>query len=157
MLYQNIYRPLQRKKLKGNGFEHSDAWILLSIIHTHGSKGASLEDLIRGADYINRTIPTISEIEGAINRFLEFGMIHIINEKFILAEDILRDYEAVCQKTKSYLEQWDLLEKIFMERHFERQEFTKYLITIDTYEESYKKYHKNFNKLVKRLERLEKK
>ena len=75
IIYQNVYKPLQKKKLKQKGFQDSDIWILLSIIHTHGNKGASLEDLIRGADYINKAVPTINEIEDAINYFLELGII----------------------------------------------------------------------------------
>ncbi|MCL6592122.1 MAG: hypothetical protein K6U80_19515 [Firmicutes bacterium] len=150
IIYQNIYKPLQKKKLKQKGFQDSDIWILLSIIHTHGNKGASLEDLIRGADYINKTIPTISEIEGAINRFLESGIINIVNGKFILTDATMKDYEAISQKTKSYLEQWDLLEKLLIKKHFKKQKFIKYIITNDIYKEAYEKYHDKFNRLTQK-------
>lgn len=61
------------KQAKGKALEPEwqweDSWILLALlISSNERKLCKLEDIIHAADYINRALPSLGELHGALNR-----------------------------------------------------------------------------------------
>lgn len=78
-----------------------------------------MADVIAAADYINHAIPTREELEGAVNRFLRYGLIRIQNDMFYLTGLIRDDYEALSKRTGYCLDQWDKLDELLAKKTFE--------------------------------------
>lgn len=65
--------PDSYKQAKGKALEPEwqweDSWILLALlISSPERKLCKLEDIIHAADYINRALPSLGELHGALNR-----------------------------------------------------------------------------------------
>jgi hypothetical protein len=125
-------------------FVHSDSWIYLSIAYNQKTSGVSLDELIGTADGINHAIPTIEEIEGAINRFLMYGILEINNNLFFLTDLISSEYEIIKKQTNSCLKQWELFNKFFQNIKLKQKPFIRYELKPDDFKRAYETYHKQF-------------
>jgi hypothetical protein len=94
-------------------FQSSDCWILLGIVWHHPSGPATLADIIGLADAINHSIPTVDELEGALNRLLAADYIARRDEGFIATELALDAVARVTTPRKPILDIWDDLDRLF--------------------------------------------
>ena len=92
-------------------FQSSDHWIFLSIALQAKVDGASLRDVIAAADYINHAIPTIEEIEGAVNRLTAARLIWIRNNRFGLTDSGKVLVRSVARRKRHILDQWKLVQQ----------------------------------------------
>ena len=60
---------------EANGYNWSDAWLLLSIIHASRRGGATLDKIIEAGDGINVSIFTPEEMESGLSRLTAGGYI----------------------------------------------------------------------------------
>lgn len=91
-------------------FIHSDAQILLAIIIAgKEDNGASLENIIGAADFINRAYPMFEEVDGALARLIKGKYIFEKNGFYNPTKKTV-DYYKKNSKTRSYV--WKDLEKI---------------------------------------------
>lgn len=60
----------------------SDAWVLLAIIDAARESPAALSDVIHAADWINVSILTFEEMEGALARLVAAGLVIESGEAF---------------------------------------------------------------------------
>ena len=86
--------------MDNNRFQHSDAWIFLSINSVED--GTALEDLTAKADWINHAIPTESEVEGALNRLSKAGLVDFQDANLFLTESGKELYEHIHSKKVPY-------------------------------------------------------
>lgn len=57
-------------------FVESDSWILLSIVHAcRGEQLADLSNIIDRANAIMHAMPTVEELDGALNRLIAAGFV----------------------------------------------------------------------------------
>jgi len=70
-----------------------DAWILMCMIIGCGPKGCDLERIVGVADYIDRSYPTVEQLNGALNRLAAGRLITSRRGKFFVTERALALYE----------------------------------------------------------------
>jgi hypothetical protein len=94
-------------------FQSSDCWILLSVVWRYPIGPASLPDILGMADAINHAIPTLEELEGALNRLLASGHIDRREAGFVPTELALDAVARVTTSRKPILDIWDELDRLF--------------------------------------------
>lgn len=122
-------------------FQRHDSLIYLSIASSR-NPGVSLVDLISTADYIDHAIPTREEVEGAVNRFLRFGMLEVQQGIFYLTAVLKREYEVICSKNKSYMKQWERLYDLLQEQSFPVQQHEPYVLSEECFAHACNSYLK---------------
>lgn len=96
--------PEGLKLAKGNAMRPEwlpeDPWILMSLFLCK-TDGADLENIIGAADYIDRSIPSLEQLHGALNRLMSGGLVkrrkglYRVSEK---AEAIFEKVKATCRR-----------------------------------------------------------
>jgi hypothetical protein len=94
-------------------FQSSDCWILLAVVWRYPVGSAALSDIIGMADAINHAIPTVEELEGALNRLLASGHVERREEGFVATELALDAVARVTTPRKPILEIWEELDRLF--------------------------------------------
>jgi hypothetical protein len=141
--------------MDNNRFQHSDAWIFLSLNNIEG--GTSLEDLIAKADYINHAIPAEDEVEGAITRLSKAGLVRFGDAKFFLTDFGEELFEYIYSQKGSMLALWDKLEKHLNKSDFPLLNIEDFKLRPGELHVAYKKYHKRFWKTYNEMESKKKK
>lgn len=135
--------------MANNRFHHSDAWIFLSLNNVEG--GTPLEDLIAKADWINHSIPTVDEVEDAINRLSKAGLVSFDNTNLILTDSGKELCEYIHSKRGSMLTLWGKLEKHLNKCDFPILITEGFKLKPEEYRKAYKKYHRRFWKTYKEI------
>ena len=76
------------------------------------SSPAPLERILACADYINHAIPTLKELDGALNRLLAARFISHVRGRFALAKAGRAALSKVSKPRKSLLMVWRELDKL---------------------------------------------
>jgi hypothetical protein len=79
-----------------------DSSILMALFTCRGNQeGVELHDIIAAADYIDRSIPTLEQMHGALNRLASGGLLRKRRSGFVVtrkAVDLLAKVKAHCRK-----------------------------------------------------------
>ncbi len=122
-------------------FEHTDAWIFISMAFYQGETGTSLRDLIATADYINHAIPSEEEIEGAIDRLGCAGLLSVQDDRFHLTpagRALLREPH---NQRASLLQMWELVAKDLETLEFPEVEVPVFKLKRGQLKAVYKSYY----------------
>lgn len=90
-------------------FEHSDSWIFLCI--PRQEPGINREEILAAADHINHAVPTNEELEGALKRGIETGLIASKKEKYFYTEKYRNLIKKIFSSRKDIFKVWDELEQ----------------------------------------------
>jgi hypothetical protein len=90
-------------------FERSDTWIFLCI--PLEGPGTDRKSILGTADYINHAIPTEQELEGALSRGVEAGLLETKNDRYFFAEKYRKQIKKIFKSSKNIFKVWDELEK----------------------------------------------
>ncbi len=137
-------------------FQHSDAWIFISMAFYQGEASTSLRDLIATADYINHAIPTDEEIEGAINRLSSAGLVIVQEGHFHLSPAgriILQEFHG---KRTSLLKMWELVEKQLESMEFPELEVPPFKLKPEQFRTAYNSYYELISHTEKKSTRKKK-
>ena len=92
-------------------FVWSDTWVLLAIIYNQKRGSATLQDIIAAADGINHAIPTLEELESALNRLLAAGCITEQDGKYDVTEPVLMVYAKMTKPRQSVPDELDKMKQ----------------------------------------------
>ncbi|MEU9743711.1 hypothetical protein AB0E12_31470 [Micromonospora chersina] len=82
-----------------NGWRWSDAWIFVSLVIASGAgrhrraadtrrpEGVRLADVLSTADHLNQAIPERHEVEGAVRRLVDAGLVSVTDGWFRVTPD----------------------------------------------------------------------
>lgn len=90
-------------------FERSDAWIFLCI--PLEGPGTDRKSILGTADYINHAVPTEQELEGALTRGTEAGLIASRDERYFFSEKYRKQMKKIFKSSKNIFKVWDEMEK----------------------------------------------
>lgn len=90
-------------------FEHSDAWIFLCI--PLEGPGTDRKNILGTADYINHAVPTEQELEGALKRGMEAGLLVSEDGRYHFSEKYRKQMKKIFNSSKNIFKVWDELEK----------------------------------------------
>lgn len=90
-------------------FQHTDAWIFLCI--PKNEPGATKEEILSSADHINQAIPTDEELNGALKRGLDSGLLESKNDKYFYTPKYGEKINSIIEKQKDIFKAWDALEE----------------------------------------------
>jgi len=137
-------------------FQHSDAWIFISMAFYQGEAGTSLRDLIATADYINHAIPTDDEIEAAINRLSSAGLVTVQDDHFYLTAAgriVLQEFHG---KRTSLLKMWELVGKQLDSAEFPQLEIPAFKLKPEQFRAAYNSYYELISHTEKKPARKKK-
>jgi hypothetical protein len=122
------------------GFQHTDAWIFVSMAFYQGDIGTSLRDLIAMADYINHTAPTAGEIEGAIYRLSRAGLVTVRDDLFYLTSSGRRLLTKIRAKRPSLLQTWKQVEECLDSSEFPQLTIPSFQLDPENFQRAYISY-----------------
>jgi hypothetical protein len=125
-------------------FQSSDAWIFISL--NPSETGTTLESLIATADWINHAILTQAEIEGAVNRLTQAGLLHVEADKFLLTERGHEIHRSVLEKKGSMLTLWPKMEKHLNTLDLPVMLVEEFHLSEKQLEDAYQRYLKRFSR-----------
>jgi hypothetical protein len=124
-------------------FQSSDAWIFISL--SPAETGTTLDSLIATADWINHAIPTQDEIEGAVNRLAQAGLLHMEADNFFMTEQGIELYRAIMDKKGAILKHWMKMEKLLNETDLPVLVTEEFHLPSNQLEDAYQRYIKRFS------------
>jgi hypothetical protein len=74
-------------------FQNRDSVIFLALYY-RGGKADDLSDLIAAYDWVNREIPTATELDGGLNRLIAAHLVVERRGKFTIPRSVLRAFNA---------------------------------------------------------------
>jgi hypothetical protein len=89
----------------------ASTWVLLAILYGGGDQGADLRAILSAGDYINHAILTFDELCSALGWLQAAGCIEERSGRYFPTEVVLNAFEAIAQKRRAALKQWDDLEQ----------------------------------------------
>ena len=89
-------------------FEFADTWILMCILSIYENGPCTLREIIPIADGINKAIPTLDELHGALNRLLAARLITMRNAAYAPTDKALDLKQKVEENCRVFL--WDQME-----------------------------------------------
>ena len=125
-------------------FQSSDAWVFISI--NPSEAGTTLEFLIATADWINHAIPTQNEIEGAVNRLAQAGLLRVEADKFFLTEPGHEIQRSILAKKGSMIKLWAKMEKHLNETELPVVVADEFHLSANQLEDAHQRYIKRFQK-----------
>jgi hypothetical protein len=66
-----------------------DGWILMAIYCAANEDGAELSEIISVADATNHAIPMTSELSSAMTKFVQCGLISVVDNRYHIAKHFL--------------------------------------------------------------------
>jgi hypothetical protein len=134
-------------------FQHSDAWILLSIFLD--DRGSNLEELIAAADCINHAIPDHSEIEGAVNRALQAGIIELHEGRFRYTGACRGEFEILAKRFRYVMDTWEAFEAHLKSKPWPVLNRVTFSLSPGDVDEAYEAYVKSIRKRTKKRKKKE--
>jgi hypothetical protein len=120
-------------------FIASDAWIFISL--NPGGAATALDDLLATADWINHAIPSLAEIEGAVNRLAQAGLVRAEAEKLYLTESGVALYCLHSGKRPAMLTLWKKIETHLNTADLPVLALAEFQLSQDQYAQACQRYH----------------
>ena len=99
-------------------FSKTDAWILWSVATDHA--GSTLTDIIARADFVNHAIPNREEVEAAVSKGLQVGLL-LSDGRFVrYAPDRVDEVKKVVAKSRRAFDSWSDLHGFLAKRDWPR-------------------------------------
>lgn len=96
--------PLGLKLARGSSMRpewlDEDSLILLTLLLCNRKKGGDLEHIIAVVDYVDRSIPSLEQLHGALNRLVSGGLVKVRRGRYFVTDKASRMFtkvKAVCK------------------------------------------------------------
>lgn len=90
----------------GVGKEQTISWIFVAIAIASQGGPAKMTEIKNTADWINRAIPTESEMKLSVNKLIELGLINKITDAFELTSKGQEEYSNAESQSSVLLNIW---------------------------------------------------
>jgi hypothetical protein len=131
-------------------YKFGDGWIFRAIHLTNGEGGIDLDRMIGTADFINKAIPTVEEVNHACSKLIELDFLEIVNGKLLITDSGNHFIESIdwdldrsqhpYEFASAVADKLDEVKSIGdeFEKHFTKKEI----------QSAHQKYSDNFNRLL---------
>jgi hypothetical protein len=132
-------------------FSQTDAWILWSV--ATDAAGSTLPDIIAKADFVNHAIPSREEVETALTKGLQVGLLHIDGRHVRLAPEHAEEVRKTVEKPRHAFDSWTALHRFLIGREWPRVCSASVWIGDESMETAYAEYRGMFKKPKARAKR----
>ncbi len=145
-------------------YNHSDAWLLQSILYSSKEGSSSLKDIIAIGDVINHAIFAPGELQQGLIRLLNGNLINLENNRFSLTGSAKQDLSFLLESKMTVLDVRNEIAMIIGAEPWSPEDpLPEYepdlepkLFSMNEYRKAFKKYKKEFRKLYKQIEKEDK-
>ena len=145
-------------------FTRSDAWLLQAILYTSRDKDATLGDIIGMGDGLNKAIFAPGELQQGFDRLINANLITWINNKFSLTESTRKKLSQLISSELTILEERDEIAKLIVAAPWSSKDpipefdpnYKPSFFSLRDYKKAYRKYNKEMMKVIRKLEKKDK-
>lgn len=134
-------------------FSQTDAWILWSV--ATDETGSTLPDIIAKADFVNHAIPSREEVETALTKGLQVGLLHTDGRHVRFAPEHAEEVRKTVEKPRRAFDSWTALHRFLIGREWPRVSGSSVRIGDEAMESAYSEYHGMLKKPKARAKRSE--
>ncbi len=125
-------------------FSKTDAWILWSV--AADATGSTLTDIIARADYVNHAIPNREEVESAVSKGLQVGLL-LTDGRFVrYAPDRVEEVKKIVAKARRAFDSWTDLHGFLAGREWPHACSTSVQIEEEAMQSAYSDYIKKLKR-----------
>ena len=99
-------------------FSQTDAWILWSV--ATDATGSTLTNLIAKADFVNHAIPSRAEVEAALTKGIQTGLLLTDGRYVRFAPECVGEVRKVVEKPRYAFDSWTALHRFLAGREWPR-------------------------------------
>ncbi len=136
-------RPIPR-----HHFDLTDCIILLAILYAGGGSpnGAVLHQIIAANDYIEKGIPSVKELEQAVNRLAAAGLVRVEKERFFLTPLSVDTIVTPANRGKSTFDQVERVRSALSMTKLPVCKLPPWKLAPEEHERAYQRYYQSFMK-----------